>query len=199
MLGCEHREFSAAGRGAPYGRRQPSTEYGLREILFFAAVGVVICLVAALVVLGTAGKRGPGALSLHAEACPELNGNSEGEVSCVFYFTTLLFGARPALPTYPQTSPVTALFRFVIIRCLFATRGALRHRLWSIAPRQNASAVAQHNQPARILGHPAAIDGSGNGQVVVPIDDFLLAGALAAFFEQLDGVFAFDFQRYASY
>jgi len=27
-------------------------KYGLREILFFAAVGVVICLVAALVMLG---------------------------------------------------------------------------------------------------------------------------------------------------
>ena len=30
---------------------------------------------------------------------------------------------------------------------------------------------------------------------VVPIDDFLLAGAFAALFEQLDGVFAFGFQR----
>jgi hypothetical protein len=28
-------------------------------------------------------------------------------------------------------------------------------------------------------GFWAAIDGSGNGQVVLPIDDFLLAGALA--------------------
>jgi hypothetical protein len=37
-------------------------------------------------------------------------------------------------------------------------------------------------------GFWAAIDGSGNGQVVVPIDDFLLAGALAALFEQLDGI-----------
>ena len=35
---------------------------------------------------------------------------------------------------------------------------ALRHGLWSIAPRQNASPVAEHHQPARILGHPAAID-----------------------------------------
>ena len=76
---------------------------------------------------------------------------------------------------------------------------SLRHCLRSIASRQNASSVTQHDQPARILGHPAAIDGSGDGQVVVPIDDFLLAGTLAALFEQLDGVFAFDFQRNASY
>ena len=33
-----------------------------------------------------------------------------------------------------------------------------RHGLRRIAPRQNASSVAQHDQPARILGHPAAID-----------------------------------------
>jgi hypothetical protein len=44
------------------------------------------------------------------------------------------------------------------------------------------------------LGNAASIDRSGNGQVVVPIDDFLLAGALATLFEQLDGVFAFNFQ-----
>jgi hypothetical protein len=48
-------------------------------------------------------------------------------------------------------------------------------------------------------GFWAAIDGSGNGQVVVPIDDFLLAGALAALFEQFDGVFSLSFQRNASY
>jgi hypothetical protein len=47
-------------------------------------------------------------LSLHAEACPELNGNSEGDVSCVFSFTAALFGARLAPLTYPQTSPVRA-------------------------------------------------------------------------------------------
>jgi hypothetical protein len=47
-------------------------------------------------------------LSLHAEACPELNGNSEGVVSCVFSFTAALFGARLAPLTYPQTSPVRA-------------------------------------------------------------------------------------------
>ena len=75
----------------------------------------------------------------------------------------------------------------------------LRHRLGSIASRQNASAIAQHDQAARILGHPAAIDGSSNGQVVVPIDDFLLAGALAALLEQFDGVFAFGFQRNTPY
>ena len=46
-------------------------------------------------------------LSLHAEACPELNGNSEGDVSCVFSFTAVLFGARLAPLTYPQTSPVS--------------------------------------------------------------------------------------------
>jgi hypothetical protein len=33
-----------------------------------------------------------------------------------------------------------------------------RHGLRPITPRQNAGSVAQHDQPARILGHPAAID-----------------------------------------
>jgi hypothetical protein len=136
-------------------------------------------------------------LSLHAEACPELNGNSEGVVSCVFSFTAALFGARLAPLTYPQTSPVRA--RSCDYQVPFRHTRALRHRLWSIASRQHASSVAQHDKPARILGHPAAINSSGNDQVVVPIDDFLLAGALAALFEQLDGVFAFGFQRNASY
>ena len=54
----------------------------------------------------------------------------------------------------------------------------------AIAPCQNPCPVAQHDQSARILGHPAAIDCSGDGQVVVPIDDFLLAGAFAALFER---------------
>ena len=47
--------------------------------------------------------------------------------------------------------------------------------------------------------YPAALDGSSYGEVVVPIDDFLLAGAFAALFEQLDGIFPFGFQRNASY
>jgi len=74
-----------------------------------------------------------------------------------------------------------------------ASVSSLRHRFRSIASRQDASAVAQHDQPTRILRYPAAIDGSGDGQVVMPIDDFLLPGAFAALFEQLDGVFAFGF------
>jgi hypothetical protein len=65
----------------------------------------VICLVAALVML--AAKGGLGVLSLSRRGM-RLNGNSEGEMSRVFRFTAMLFGARPALSTYPQTSPVTA-------------------------------------------------------------------------------------------
>jgi hypothetical protein len=61
--------------------------------------------------------------------------------------------------------------------------GSLWHCLWSIASRQNASAIAQLYQPARILGHPPAIDCPGDRQIVVPVDDLLMAGALAAFFE----------------
>jgi hypothetical protein len=70
---------------------------------------------------------------------------------------------------------------------------SLRHRLWSITARQNASAIAQHDQPARILGNAAAIDRPGNRQVVMPINDLLLAGAFAALFEQFDGILAFGF------
>jgi hypothetical protein len=60
-----------------------------------------------------------------------------------------------------------------------ASVSSLRHRFRSIASRQDASAVAQHDQPTRILRYPAAIDGSGDGQVVMPIDDFLL-GAITS-------------------
>jgi hypothetical protein len=49
------------------------------------------------------------------------------------------------------------------------------------------------------LGNAASIDRSGNGQVVVPVNDLFLAGAFAALFEQLDGVFAFNFQPNTSY
>jgi hypothetical protein len=69
--------------------------------------------------------------------------------------------------------------------------GGSRHRFRPVASRQNASAIAQHHQPTRILGHAAAIDCAGNRQVVVPINDLLLAGAFAALFEQLDGILAF--------
>jgi hypothetical protein len=55
-----------------------------------------------------------------------------------------------------------------------------RHRLWPITSGQNPSAVAQHDQPAWILGNAASIDRSGNGQVVVPVNDLFLAGAFAA-------------------
>jgi hypothetical protein len=59
----------------------------------------------------------------------------------------------------------------------------LGHRLRPIASRQNASPIAKHDQPARILGHAAAIDRPGNRQVVVPINDLFLAGAFAARFK----------------
>jgi hypothetical protein len=45
--------------------------------------------------------------------------------------------------------------------------------------RQNASASAQHDQPARTLGNAASIDRPGNCQVVMPVNDLLLAGAPA--------------------
>jgi hypothetical protein len=54
------------------------------------------------------------------------------------------------------------------------------HRRRSVASRQNAGPVAQHDQPPRILPDTASIDRPGNGQVVVPVDDLFLAGAFAA-------------------
>jgi hypothetical protein len=71
----------------------------------------------------------------------------------------------------------------------------LRHRFWSITSGQNASAIAQFNQPARILGHPAAIDRPGNREVVVPVNNLLLTSAFAALFKQLDGILAFSHGR----
>jgi hypothetical protein len=45
-----------------------------------------------------------------------------------------------------------------------------------------------------ILGNAAAIDRPGNRQVVMPINDLLLAGAFAAHFEQFDGILASGFR-----
>ena len=74
-----------------------------------------------------------------------------------------------------------------------ARRRTLRHRLWSITSRQNASAIAKHDQPPRVLRNAASIDRAGDRQVVVLVDDLLLAGAFAALFEQLYRVLAFGF------
>jgi hypothetical protein len=41
-------------------------------------------------------------------------------------------------------------------------------------------------QPTRILLNAAPVDRAGNGQVVVPIEDLILAGAFAALLEQFD-------------
>jgi hypothetical protein len=71
--------------------------------------------------------------------------------------------------------------------------GRSRHGFRPIASRQNARAIAQHDQPARILINATSIDRAGNRQVVMPINDLLLAGAFAALFEQLDGILVFDF------
>jgi hypothetical protein len=43
------------------------------------------------------------------------------------------------------------------------------------------------------LEDAAAIDCTGNRQVVMLVDDFFLAGAFAALFKQLDGILAFGF------
>jgi hypothetical protein len=69
--------------------------------------------------------------------------------------------------------------------------GSLWHRIRSIASRQNARAIAQLDEPARILRYAATIDRPGDRQVVMPVNDLFLAGALAAFFKQLNGIPAF--------
>ena len=74
-----------------------------------------------------------------------------------------------------------------------ARRRSLRHRLWPITSRQNASAIAKHDQPTRVLRNAASIDRAGDRQVVVLVDDLLLAGAFAALLEQLYGILAFGF------
>src|SRR6185312_2755541 len=69
----------------------------------------------------------------------------------------------------------------------------------SIAAGQNASAIAQLYQAARILGHPAAIDRPGNDYVVMPINDLFLTSAFAALLEQRDGIFAFTHDASSSH
>ena len=81
-------------------------------------------------------------LSLHAEACPELNGNSEGDVSCVFSFTAALFGAHLAPLTYPQTSPVRA--------CSCDYQVPFRH-----TGSATASSLVDRFSPTRELGRTA--------------------------------------------
>jgi hypothetical protein len=51
----------------------------------------------------------------------------------------------------------------------------LRHHFRSIASRQNASAIVQLYQSARVLDNPAAIDRPSNRQIVMPVDDLFLA------------------------
>ena len=68
----------------------------------------------------------------------------------------------------------------------------------SLRARMRARSHSMTSRPG-YWEYPAALDGSSYGEVVVPIDDFLLAGAFAALFEQLDGIFPFGFQRNASY
>jgi hypothetical protein len=52
-----------------------------------------------------------------------------------------------------------------------------------IALRQNARAIAQLNEPTRILRNAASIDRPSNRQVVVPVDDLFLTRAFAARFK----------------
>jgi hypothetical protein len=69
----------------------------------------------------------------------------------------------------------------------------LRHGLRSIASRQNAGSIAQHDQSAWILRNPTSVDRPSDRQVVVPVNDLFLAGVMRAFPEQFYGVFAFGF------
>jgi hypothetical protein len=69
----------------------------------------------------------------------------------------------------------------------------LWHGFRSIASRQNAGSIAQHDQPAWILRNPTAVDRPSDRQVVMPVNDLFLAGVMRAFPEQFDGVFAFGF------
>ena len=49
-------------------------------------------------------------LSLHAEACPELNGNSEGDVSCAFSFTAALPWCAPGASDLSTNVTCESLF-----------------------------------------------------------------------------------------
>jgi hypothetical protein len=62
----------------------------------------------------------------------------------------------------------------------------LRRSLRRIATGQHPSAVAKHDQPARILFDAGPVDRSGGLEVGVPIEDLLDAGALTARLEKLD-------------
>ena len=88
-----------------------------------------------------AAKGGLGVLSLSRRGM-RLNGNSEGEVSRVFRFTAMLFGARPALSTHPQMSPVTA--------CSCDYQVPFRH-----TGSATASSLVDRFSPTRELGRTA--------------------------------------------
>jgi hypothetical protein len=59
------------------------------------------------------------------------------------------------------------------------------------ASRQHARTVAKHDQPARVLFDTTAINRPSDGQTVITVEDLLKACAFAAYFEELDVVFAF--------
>ena len=70
--------------------------------------------------------------------------------------------------------------RFRQLRDRQLKRRSLRHRLRSIASRQDARPIAQHDQPARILGNPASIDCASDRQVIMPVNDLFLASVVIA-------------------
>ena len=69
----------------------------------------------------------------------------------------------------------------------------LWHGFCSIASRQNAGSIAQHDQSAWILRNSTSVDRPSDRQVVMPVNHLFLAGVMRAFPEQFDGVFAFGF------
>jgi hypothetical protein len=52
----------------------------------------------------------------------------------------------------------------------------------NLRPKQTQT-VAQHDWPARILCNAASVDRPGHGEIVMPVDDFLLPGPFAALFK----------------
>jgi len=73
------------------------------------------------------------------------------------------------------------------IRAVAAALAA--HRFRSVAARQHAGAVAEHDEPIGILLNATSIDRTRDRQIIVTVEDLLDAGAFTAGAEKLDAKF----------
>jgi hypothetical protein len=109
------------------------------------------------------------------EAVPVTNPNAFQEKLRAAVFDLYRRTVRP----HPRIEDMAAAFADTLVAPFTSER--IETRL--IAACQDASAIAQLNQTAWILRHPASIDRAGHYQIVVAVNDLLVSSALGALLE----------------